>query len=82
MSLSQEPLLCSIPRVSGAGGGPGGGAAAALSAPLPGPDKAPRLLLAGEHCSPAYWSFLHGARQTGLDQAQRLLEYRADTGEL
>ena len=59
-----------------------GGAATALSVPLLGPDKAPRLLLAGEHCSPAHWSFLHGARQTGLDQAQRLLDYRADTGKL
>ena len=36
----------------------------------------PRLLLAGEHTHPLYWSFLHGARLSGLGQARRVAQWR------
>ena len=36
-----------------------------LSTPLPSP-TVPRLLLAGEHVHPQYWSFMHGARLSGI----------------
>ena len=36
-----------------------------LSTPLPSP-KVPRLLLAGEHVHSQYWSFMHGARLSGI----------------
>ena len=31
---------------------------------MPSPEN-PRLLLAGEHVHPQYWSFMHGARLSG-----------------
>ena len=36
----------------------------ALMVPCPSVDE-PRLLLAGEHTHPLYWSFMHGARLSG-----------------
>ena len=48
---------------------------AKLSDPLPS-CHAPKLLLAGEHTHDNYWSFLHGARMSGIDQAQKILTWR------
>ncbi|XP_023337296.1 peroxisomal N(1)-acetyl-spermine/spermidine oxidase isoform X2 [Eurytemora carolleeae] len=45
-----------------------------LSTPLPSP-TVPRLLLAGEHVHPQYWSFMHGARLSGIEQADKIAEF-------
>jgi len=37
--------------------------------------EVPRLLLAGEHTHPTHWSFLHGARSSGIDQADKVLKF-------
>jgi len=50
-----------------------------LLRPLPAPDK-PRLLLAGEHTHPKYWSFMHGARMSGHEQADKIIEYMHKQG--
>jgi len=42
-----------------------------LCVPLPSTDR-PRLLLAGEHTHPTYWSFMHGARLSGIEQADKI----------
>ena len=44
-----------------------------LSAPLPS-SGTPRVLIAGEHTAGKYSSTLHGARQSGLEQAQKILD--------
>ena len=36
----------------------------------------PRLVLAGEHTQPLYWSFLHGARLAGVQQADKIINHR------
>jgi len=48
---------------------------AVLASPLPSP-TCPRLLLAGEHTSSEFWSFLHGARDSGLAQAAKIIHWR------
>ena len=40
-------------------------------------EEEPRLLLAGEHTQPLYWSFLHGARLAGLQQADKIINHLA-----
>lgn len=41
---------------------------------LPLPDEQrPKLLFAGEATHPSLWSFLHGARDTGIREANRIL---------
>ena len=45
----------------------------ALAAPLPSSDN-PRILIAGEHTAGLYSSTLHGARQSGLQQAQKIID--------
>ena len=47
---------------------------AALLAPLPRP-QLPRLLLAGEHTSRRHASTVHGARDTGIAQAETILQW-------
>ena len=42
-------------------------------APLPNPAN-PRLMFAGEATHPNFWSFMHGARESGIREAQRLLD--------
>ena len=42
----------------------------------PGGGGGPRLLLAGEHTQPLYWSFLHGARLAGIQQADKIIQYK------
>ena len=44
-----------------------------LAAPLPSSDN-PRILIAGEHTAGLYSSTLHGARQSGLEQAQKIID--------
>ena len=44
-----------------------------LSTPLPNAED-PRLMFAGEATSSAYWSTLHGARMSGLREAERVWE--------
>ena len=44
-----------------------------LSAPIPSP-VSPRVLIAGEHTAGLYTSTLHGARQSGLQQAQKIID--------
>ena len=52
---------------------------AALLAPLPRPQvprpQVPRLLLAGEHTSRRHASTVHGARDTGIAQAETILQW-------
>ena len=40
--------------------------------PLPS-ENDPRLLFAGEATDPKYWSFLHGARDSGIREAMRII---------
>jgi len=40
-------------------------------------EEEPRLLLAGEHTHPTYWSFMHGARLAGIEQADKIHKFRA-----
>ena len=47
---------------------------ARLLAPLPRP-QLPRLLLAGEHTSRRHASTVHGARDTGIAQAETILQW-------
>eukprot|EP00091_Calanus_sinicus_P009483 TRINITY_DN22176_c0_g1_i1.p2 TRINITY_DN22176_c0_g1~~TRINITY_DN22176_c0_g1_i1.p2 ORF type:complete len:101 (-),score=22.64 TRINITY_DN22176_c0_g1_i1:116-418(-) len=47
---------------------------AKLSEPLPSCEQ-PKLLLAGEHTHEHYWSFLHGARMAGIEQAHKIIEW-------
>jgi len=49
-----------------------------LSEPLPGPGR-PKVLLAGEHTHQTYWSFLHGARLAGVEQAEKIISWREGT---
>ena len=35
----------------------------------------PRLMFAGEHTQPLYWSFLHGARLAGVQQADKIIKH-------
>jgi len=51
------------------------GVQAILASPLPSKD-CPRLLLAGEHASPEFWSFLHGAYDSGIAQARKIIAWR------
>ena len=44
-----------------------------LSSPLPS-SNTPRILIAGEHTAGLYASTLHGARQSGLQQAQKIID--------
>ena len=44
-----------------------------LSAPIPS-SGTPRVLIAGEHTAGKYTSTLHGARQSGLQQAQKIID--------
>jgi len=37
----------------------------------------PRILLAGEHTHPEYWSFLHGARLSGVVQANKIVQMKS-----
>ena len=46
-----------------------------LSNPLPSEDV-PRLLLAGEHTHEEYWSYMHGAMLSGIEQAEKIIEFR------
>ena len=46
-----------------------------LSEPLPSSAR-PKLLLAGEHTHQQYWSFLHGARLAGIEQAAKIITWR------
>ena len=46
-----------------------------LSRPLPSIDV-PRLLLAGEHTHEKYWGYMHGAMLSGIEQAERILEFK------
>jgi len=48
---------------------------AVLASPLPS-KTCPRLLLAGEHTSSEFWSFLHGAHDSGLAQADKIIHWR------
>ena len=41
--------------------------------PLPN-DANPRLMFAGEATHPNFWSFMHGARESGIREAQRFLD--------
>ena len=50
---------------------------ALLQSPLPSP-REPRLLLAGEHTSQHLAGYANGARDTGLDQARRILAFRQE----
>ena len=43
------------------------------SEPLPN-EKNPKLLFAGEGTHPKFWSFLHGARESGIREAKRILQ--------
>ena len=36
-------------------------------------DANPRLMFAGEATHPNFWSFMHGARESGIREAQRIL---------
>eukprot|EP00090_Calanus_glacialis_P032635 TRINITY_DN54067_c0_g1_i1.p1 TRINITY_DN54067_c0_g1~~TRINITY_DN54067_c0_g1_i1.p1 ORF type:complete len:488 (-),score=161.38 TRINITY_DN54067_c0_g1_i1:29-1303(-) len=57
---------------------------AKLSEPLPSCHQ-PKLLLAGEHTHEHYWSFLHGARMAGIEQAQKIISWekkQTKTGKL
>ena len=49
-----------------------------LSEPLPSSGQ-PKLLLAGEHTHQHYWSFLHGARLSGIEQAHKIIAWRQQT---
>ena len=40
--------------------------------PLPS-ENDPRLLFAGEATDPKHWSFLHGARDSGIREAMRII---------
>ena len=53
---------------------------AALLAPLPRP-QVPRLLLAGEHTSTHSFKTIHGARDTGLAQAQAIMDTYQDAAQ-
>lgn len=44
----------------------------AIGQPLPSTEN-PRLLFAGEATHPKFWSFLHGARESGIREAERIL---------
>ena len=46
-----------------------------LSRPLPS-EEVPRLLLAGEHTHEKYWSYMHGAMLSGIEQAEKILEFK------
>jgi spermine oxidase len=46
-----------------------------LSRALPA-DDLPRLLLAGEHVHDKYWSSMHGAMLTGIQQAEKVIWFR------
>lgn len=41
-----------------------------------GKDDSATVRFAGEACHPKYFSTVHGAYQSGLEQAQKLLSYR------
>ena len=43
-----------------------------LMRPEPSPECA-KVMLAGEHTQPRYWSFLHGARLAGIQQADHVI---------
>jgi len=47
-----------------------------LLSPVPSADD-PRILLAGEHTHPEYWSFLHGARLSGVVQANKIVQMKS-----
>ena len=53
---------------------------ARLLAPLPRP-RLPRLLLAGEHTSTHSFKTIHGARDTGLAQAQAIVDTYQDAAQ-
>ena len=53
---------------------------ARLLAPLPRP-QLPRLLLAGEHTSRHSFKTIHGARDTGLAQAQAIVDTYQDAAQ-
>ena len=40
--------------------------------PLPSEEN-PKLLFAGEATHPQFWSFLHGARDSGIREAKRII---------
>ena len=42
-------------------------------------ERRPRVLLAGEHSQPRHWSFLHGARLAGIQQADKIVQFRHQT---
>ena len=44
-----------------------------LIEPLPN-QASPKLLFAGEATHPRFWSFLHGARDSGIREADRILK--------
>ena len=46
-----------------------------LSRPLPS-EEVPRLLLAGEHTHEKYWSYMHGAMLSGIEQAEKILDFK------
>ena len=39
-------------------------------------EERPRLVLAGEHTHQHYWSFMHGARLAGLQQADKIIQFK------
>ena len=41
---------------------------------FPGKSKKSGIFFAGEACSPDYWSFMHGARFSGLKAAEEIAE--------
>ena len=45
-----------------------------LMEPLPS-EADPRLCFAGEATHPQFWSFLHGARESGIREAERILKH-------
>ena len=45
-----------------------------LARPLPSFEN-PRLLFAGEATHEKFWSFLHGARESGIREAERILSF-------
>eukprot|EP00088_Acartia_fossae_P010634 TRINITY_DN15319_c0_g1_i2.p1 TRINITY_DN15319_c0_g1~~TRINITY_DN15319_c0_g1_i2.p1 ORF type:complete len:207 (-),score=22.72 TRINITY_DN15319_c0_g1_i2:84-647(-) len=45
-----------------------------IQKPLPNSDN-PRLLLAGEHTHPRFWATMHGARLSGIEQADKIVKY-------
>lgn len=51
----------------------------ALQVPLPS-KRNPRVLLAGEYTHPKYFSTMHGARSSGMEQALKIIQFKKNQG--